>query len=130
MGIAITVFCFFVYVAILAFNVKKRHGTAAGMPGKGTGPYGRRPSQKGGFDGYDEPTLAENPGNTPKTTEHFTYDNPGHDDVTTGDSFRTTTSKNMQSIDMQNDMNLSLTFDTEEVCKGVIYSVILDRKYK
>ncbi len=77
----------------------------------------------------EEAFLHENASETPKQEEYFTYETMDDDFENKKESQDPVVSDISQQIDNKTDEDGLLTFEEDEVLKGVVYSEILKRKF-
>lgn len=77
----------------------------------------------------EETFLHENASETPKQEEYFTYETMDDDFENRKESQDPVVSDVSQKIDNKIDEDGLLTFEEDEVLKGVVYSEILKRKF-
>lgn len=77
----------------------------------------------------EEAFLHENASETPKQEEYFTYETMDDDFENRKESQDPVVSDVSQKIDNKIDEDGLLTFEEDEVLKGVVYSEILKRKF-
>ena len=73
--------------------------------------------------------MQENGENLSKEPEYFTFETIEPEVENLEKGVYNTTAKKSQVIENEAENNVNLTFDKEEMAKGIIYSEILKRKY-
>lgn len=100
--------------------------TSKAHPPRGTTPR---------IEEVDESSVIDNMEKQKKTSflrnepEYFTYERIDSNDESAVENCIKQNVEPLQTIDIEEEKSIDLHFDHDEICKGIIYSEILKRKY-